>query len=100
MALNWDEHNLYELLEVSGEASATEIHNAFRRAKATYGNDNPALYGMFTRDEAIQLIKFSTHDFIRRQEVWFRGHDNGILWHNIEELQSSQLIAEIANCKM
>lgn len=37
-------------------------------------------------DEAIQKTKFSTHDFIRRQDVWFRGHDNGILWHNVEEL--------------
>lgn len=48
-------------------------------------------------DEAVQLIKFSTHAFIRRQEVWFRGHDNNILWHNINELDSSQLLAEIAN---
>lgn len=48
-------------------------------------------------DEAVQLIKFSTHAFIRRQEIWFRGHDNGILWHNIDELDSSQLLAEIAN---
>lgn len=37
-------------------------------------------------DEAIQKTKFSTHEFIRRQDVWFRGHDNGILWHNVEEL--------------
>lgn len=48
-------------------------------------------------EEAIQLIKFSTHDFIRRQEVWFRGHDNGILWHNIHELDATQLIEEIAD---
>jgi len=37
-------------------------------------------------DEAVQKTKFSTHHFIRRQDVWFRGHDNGILWHNVEEL--------------
>ena len=47
-------------------------------------------------DEAIQLMKFSTHNFIRRQEVWFRGHDNGILWHNIETINRKQLIDEIA----
>ena len=47
-------------------------------------------------DEAIQLTKFSTHNFIRRQEVWFRGHDNGILWHNIETIERKQLIDEIA----
>src|SRR5690606_11564860 len=47
-------------------------------------------------DEAIQRTKFSTHNFIRRQEVWFRGHDNGILWHNIETLNRKQLIDDIA----
>lgn len=47
-------------------------------------------------DEAIQRTKFSTHNFIRRQEVWFRGHDNGILWHNMETLNRKQLIDDIA----
>lgn len=36
-------------------------------------------------DEAIQKTKFRTHEFIRRQDVWFRGHDNGIIWHNVDE---------------
>jgi len=36
-------------------------------------------------DEAIMLTKNNTHDFIRRQYTWFRGHDPGILWHNIGE---------------
>ena len=48
-------------------------------------------------EEAIQLTKFSTHDFIRRQEVWFRGHDNGILWHNIVDMNREKLIDEIAH---
>ena len=60
------------------------------REMASHILDNVAL------DEAIQLTKFSTHNFIRRQEVWFRGHDNGILWHNIETLERKQLIDEIA----
>ena len=37
-------------------------------------------------EEAIEKTKFSTHEFIRRQDVWFRGHDHGILWHNVEKL--------------
>lgn len=40
------------------------------------------LRGQFSLEETIARIQFATHDFIRRQEVWFRGHDNGILWHN------------------
>lgn len=37
-------------------------------------------------ETALERTKFNTHDFIRRQDVWFRGHDNGILWHNSEDL--------------
>lgn len=48
-------------------------------------------------DEAIQKTKFSTHEFIRRQDVWFRGHDNGILWHNVEELDVDAIEQSIRN---
>ncbi len=37
-------------------------------------------------DKAIARTQFSTHEFIRGQAVWFRGHDNGILWHNVDSL--------------
>lgn len=42
-------------------------------------------------EEAVERTKFSTHEFIRRQDVWFRGHDNGILWHNVEDLDVDAL---------
>ena len=42
-------------------------------------------------DEAIERTKFSTHEFIRGQDVWFRGHDNGILWHNVEDVDAAAL---------
>lgn len=45
--------------------------------------------------EAITLTKHATHDFIRRQLTWFRGHDPGILWHNRDSLAIDALIAEI-----
>lgn len=41
--------------------------------------------------EAVDRAKFSTHDFIRRQDVWFRGHDNGILWHNVASIDAAEL---------
>lgn len=47
-------------------------------------------------DNAITLTKHATHDFIRRQLTWFRGHDQGILWHNRELMDTNALIAEIA----
>lgn len=35
--------------------------------------------------EALQQAKYNTHDFVRRQFTWFRGHDPGILWHNMDD---------------
>ncbi len=46
-------------------------------------------------DEAVERTKFSTHEFIRQQDVWFRGHDNGILWHNVEDLDVDALAQEL-----
>ncbi len=36
--------------------------------------------------EAVLQTKHDTHDFIRRQYTWFRGHDPGILWHNSKDI--------------
>ncbi len=43
-------------------------------------------------EEAIAITKFDTHDFIRRQYTWFRGHNPGILWHNMGQVESSTII--------
>lgn len=55
------------------------------------------LNGELTLDEAIMRTKFNTHDFIRRQYVWFRGHNNGIMWHNVQDLDLDTLIASSEN---
>lgn len=47
--------------------------------------------------QAIERSKFSTHEFIRRQDVWFRGHDNGILWHNVEDIDAVALAQELGD---
>lgn len=39
--------------------------------------------------EAITATKSATHDFIRRQYTWFRGHDNGIQWYDGEHQQAA-----------
>lgn len=48
-------------------------------------------------DQAIERSKFSTHEFIRSQDVWFRGHDNGILWHNVEDIDAVALAQELGD---
>ncbi|HEX2907601.1 MAG TPA: tRNA (adenosine(37)-N6)-dimethylallyltransferase MiaA [Phototrophicaceae bacterium] len=47
--------------------------------------------------DAIASTKIATHDFIRRQYTWFRGHDSGILWHNINDMHSTTLITPVTD---
>ncbi|MEP7293605.1 MAG: tRNA (adenosine(37)-N6)-dimethylallyltransferase MiaA, partial [Chloroflexota bacterium] len=47
-------------------------------------------------DQAVQATKFATHQFIRRQSTWFRGHDHHILWHNVEETSPATLLKAAA----
>lgn len=80
---------------------AEEVKNLLDRG---YGRDLPSMSGLGYPElashwldglplaEAVSRIKTSTHDFIRRQIVWFRGHDRGILWHNVATLQPDAII--------
>lgn len=49
--------NYYEILEVPNTAPQDEVHRAYQRAKETYSNDNPALYSIFNKAEALELLK-------------------------------------------
>lgn len=47
-------------------------------------------------DAAVTRAKHNTHDFIRRQLTWFRGHDGGaIQWQDAAALDINGLIAHI-----
>lgn len=46
----------YEILEVAPTAGPTEIYNAYQRARSTYSASSPALYSMFSPDEAKELL--------------------------------------------
>jgi curved DNA-binding protein CbpA len=52
-----EQTNYYEVLEVSQDAPTTEIHKAYQRARQTYSQDNPALYSMFSAEEARELLR-------------------------------------------
>ncbi|MCB0394133.1 MAG: helix-turn-helix domain-containing protein [Bdellovibrionales bacterium] len=47
-----EEQSYYEILEIDANASEEEIHKAFLKAKTTYSPSNPALYSIFTEEEA------------------------------------------------
>jgi curved DNA-binding protein CbpA len=52
----FETQTFYEILEVPHTAAPQEIHAAYQRAKATYSTESPALYTMFTPDEARELL--------------------------------------------
>ncbi len=52
----FESQTYYDILEVSPKAAPQEIHAAYQRAKETYSTDSPALYTMFTPEEAKALL--------------------------------------------
>jgi len=49
------EQNFYDLLDIDSSATLEEIQRAYREAKQTYSSDSPALYSMFSQEEAQQI---------------------------------------------
>lgn len=49
------QQNYYQLLEITQDAPHHEIVKAYQRAKETYSPDSPALYTMFSKEEADAL---------------------------------------------
>jgi len=47
--------------------------------------------------QAVENTKLITHDFIRRQLTWFRGHGDGVIWHNSEALNAGRIISAIGD---
>lgn len=56
MTDRYDGQTYYELLEVAPNAGPSEIYNAYQRARSTYSPNSPAIYSMFTPEEAQQLM--------------------------------------------
>ena len=54
------------------------------------------LQGECSLEEAVQTTRTATHDFIRRQMTWFRGHNGGIQWLDAEQTEAAGVIAGTA----
>ena len=75
--------------------------------QAGHSRDLPSMSGLGYRqlaahllddlplEEAVQQAKYATHDFIRRQLTWFRGHDGGIHWHDAGELDATEILSQV-----
>jgi Helix-turn-helix domain/DnaJ domain len=56
MSERYEGQTYYELLEITPQAGPGEIYNAYQRARTTYSPSSPALYSMFTPQEAQELM--------------------------------------------
>src|SRR5690606_12160813 len=49
--------NYYDILEVNPQSSQNDITEAYHKARLTYSSDNPALYTIFTENEAREYLR-------------------------------------------
>lgn len=75
--------------------------------QAGYSRDLPSMSGLGYRQlaahlldglplpEAIDAAKMVTHDFIRRQLTWFRGHHADIRWLDADSVDAEALAGEL-----
>jgi len=73
------------LLEVEGLLKAGHSRKLPSMSGLGYAELTAHILDNLPLEEAVIRTKHNTHDFIRRQYTWFRGHDPGILWHNIDD---------------
>lgn len=52
----YEGQSFYDILEVAPSAGVSEIYKAYQRAKLAYSPSSPALYTMFTPQEAQELL--------------------------------------------
>jgi curved DNA-binding protein CbpA len=57
MHLNDDPLSLYDVLELTPDATPQEIRSAYLRLKSAYGKDNIAHYTVFSREETEQMLQ-------------------------------------------
>jgi tRNA dimethylallyltransferase len=55
------------------------------------------LAGETTLDDALAATRTATHDFIRRQMTWFRGHDRGIAWYDVDETTPERIATTVTS---
>ncbi len=53
------------------------------------------LHGEFSLEKAVEQTKIATHRFIRHQYTWFRRYNQSYLWHNVDQISPSDLIADL-----
>lgn len=55
--MDTERFNYYDILEVNPHCAQHEVTSAYEKARVTYSNDNPAIYTIFSDEEARDLLK-------------------------------------------
>jgi tRNA dimethylallyltransferase len=110
LGLTMDRDRLYEIADWRVDQMMEQgfLEEVQRLLATGYNRKLPSMSGLGYAQLAAHVLddrpladtivdtKHATHDFIRRQYTWFRGHDSDILWHNIEQLDRAALIEATA----
>ena len=81
----------YEILEVPQTSSHQEIVAAYERAKTAYAPDSPALYSMFSKDEAEELRKMIEEAYLILGSEAKRKEYDQVLLSRMEHSIETQL---------
>lgn len=62
-----------------------------------YKQINKYLNGVYTKEEAIDLIKIETRHYAKRQMTWFKNKIENIEWIDLDEYNEDEIISKIKN---
>lgn len=94
--------NYYDILEVSSHSTPTDISDAYNKARETYSSDNPALYTIFTENEAREYLRMVEEAYSVLGNRALRSlYDEklGKGQHDAEKLSYESLLLESKNKK-
>ena len=93
----------YELLEVHPGSPQHEVSRAYERAKITYSTENPALYTVFSSEEARELMKLIDEAYSVLGNAIYRNRYDEILKDpetKIEELTFQDIVGPLGGTKV
>jgi len=62
-----------------------------------YKQANKYFNGIYTKEEAIDLIKIETRHYAKRQMTWFNNKIKNIEWINLDEANENEAVSKIEN---
>lgn len=94
--------NYYDILEVGSHSTLNDISEAYKKARETYSSDNPALYTIFTENEAREYLRMVEEAYSVLGNRALRSlYDEklGKGQNNVEKLSYESLLLESKNKK-